>query len=147
MIPIDHDNDTDIFMTSTRWSFDILAGAGNSSFRVLSTKIISWLFTRLSFKLLYIAPTLQCDLTWQSVYRRWQQGWLGIGVISILTEFISNCNRVQVRTSCNVTVRRWSGGWVVCYTAWYTSQCWQFIFMTLFCPVWTSIKEVNQPVV
>jgi len=47
-----------IFIVCTRWSNGILSGIGNFLFGLWSVKIISWLFVKLSFRLLASAHLL-----------------------------------------------------------------------------------------
>ena len=64
-----------IFNTSTRWISLSLDGTAKLCLRCLSTKMISWLLARFSFKLLFWAQS-DNDLTHQSACPRWLQGLL-----------------------------------------------------------------------
>jgi len=57
-----------ILIVCTRWSSGILSGIENFVFRLWSVKIISWLFVKLSFRLLASAHSLTLCNSWDCDY-------------------------------------------------------------------------------
>ena len=56
-----------IFSTCTRCSSGIMTGAEKFAFRLLSTKIVSWLFAKLSLRLRPVCNTTELGRTWANV--------------------------------------------------------------------------------
>jgi len=93
-----------LFNTSTRWICVSLDGTAKFCLRCLSTKMISWLLARFSFKLLFRAHS---DSSPERIHVDCRD--YDVRIICIFTQFVSCRDCVQVGAVYNV--RGWSDCW------------------------------------
>jgi len=126
-----------ILIVCTRWSSWILSGSENFVFRLWSVKIISWLFVKLSVRLLASAYSLTlCN----SAER---ESTLTARIMTRVVSILTNGNGLQIRCVYNI---RWrTDCWPLNDASWNGFQCWSLFIV--FCVMWMSIEKVNQPVV
>jgi len=118
---------------STRCSSGIMAGAEKCAFCLLSTKIISWLFAKLSLRLFLCAQSV-------ILQRSEREPTLTAGIIMYVSPAYLQSSLPSV-TGCIYNIRRWTNCWALHYTGWFRSQWWHLV--AVFCLVHVASKEIN----
>ena len=106
----------------------------------VSTKIISWLFAKLSLRLFLCAHSVILQSSEESEPTL-TAGIIMYCVVGIFTEFITIDNWNWMQIWCIYNVRRWTNCWALYYTGWYRSQWWHLV--AIFCLVHVASKEIN----